>query len=1302
MLEQRDAFPHRLRRLVAILVVVLGMSLVIPAARIGADGAVPVWPMFHHDSAHTGLSAVNTAGNSGTLKWQYVPSNGSSGGTAVMSSPAIGADRTIYFGASNGNIYALDPAGSLKWEYGTARSIQSSPAVGPDGAVYIGSDDGNVYALNPDGSLKWKSQMGFSVTSSPAIGRDGTVYVTGLSVSALDPTTGVLKWQFQSPRNSGTHGSPAVGADGTIYVVADDCGYSGCATWLYALNPDGTVKWRAGSPNGGPLVGGDSYRGNAPAIAPDGTIYVTPNQGVGSCPPCFVGVLTAMSPSGTPKWTLPTGAAIENTPAIGADGTVYLYSSDSTIYAVNPDGTVKWRFPTGSWSESSPAIGADGTIYVGDQNGRLYALNPDGSLRWVYSAGVVVESSPAIDVDGTIYVGTGDPFYSGDQGSLLALNNANAVSHITPNTGGNAGQVTVTAVGSGFGLGATAMLSGGSGPSVSGTDVRVSPDGRSLTVTFDLTGQPPGARDFVVTDSTGSSTTLPGGFTVESGGGSNVQFHLFGPSYLRAGEGRTYYASFTNTGLVNAPGAVAFVTIPASIQVESPLPVFRAPDGTQTVLAVASSPDLPPGGFYNVPLRLNVPDIPAFAHQNFMLAATWSTGAEAALPQNDTSVRMSLVDASSDGSSAQLVTQVTGATATGDLSLHIAKATVPTASPSTLTVSQSAGETTLTAQFTEPDGDPIQWSVVVRSASDVWEALRKWALDAYGAISQARDVAAALKLLAETTQMTTWLEANGYITSDDAQTLLTDVQNMDDWELHVEAPGLVACLAAQEGPASQACSFAQSFLGLFRQAGIGPYLGHLGDALALQLSNLDDRCNNGDQVACDLVAAIVRTGEPSYNAQFAFLAAKRDFLHSKECAAGPGARLRAARESTCAPPQSGSATLEFQSITSGDPNDLTGPPGAGSQRWVSGSQPLGYDVFFSNEPTASAPGQTVKITDQLDVTSVDPSTASLGPITFGEHVLTPPPGATSFSGTVDLRPAVTLAVQVAAEIDRKSGLITWTYTSIDPTTGNPPTDPTSGFLPPDSIPPNGEGDVLFSVMPRAGLSTGTTISNQATVTFDVNPPIDTAVWRNSVDATPPVSEVQALPATESTAHFLVSWSGTDVGSGIAGYTIWVSEDGGPFTIWLDNTPQTSATYPGVVGHAYAFFSIAEDNAGNVEPAKSVPEATTKTVTTPTTTVTRPPCAAPGCLIAAAETGDACARQAIPPRVARELARGLHLFDEAQASGGRRARRLRRLARHTFKQAKARVLHAGKGKKATLSRACVEALVAAIEAAAAEM
>jgi len=60
--------------------------------------------------------------------------------------------------------------------------------------------------------------------------------------------------------------------------------------------------------------------------------------------------------------------------AVGADGTVYVGSDDSNLYAINPDGSEKWRVTTGGEVRSSPAIGSDGTIYVGSHDGRLYAI----------------------------------------------------------------------------------------------------------------------------------------------------------------------------------------------------------------------------------------------------------------------------------------------------------------------------------------------------------------------------------------------------------------------------------------------------------------------------------------------------------------------------------------------------------------------------------------------------------------------------------------------------------------------------------------------------------------------------------------------------------------------------------------------------------------------------------------------------------------------------------------------------------------------------------------------------------------
>ena len=48
----------------------------------------------------------------------------------------------------------MNPSGTLKWKYKTGGSIWSSPAIGSDGTIYVGSWDGNLYAINPVGTLK--------------------------------------------------------------------------------------------------------------------------------------------------------------------------------------------------------------------------------------------------------------------------------------------------------------------------------------------------------------------------------------------------------------------------------------------------------------------------------------------------------------------------------------------------------------------------------------------------------------------------------------------------------------------------------------------------------------------------------------------------------------------------------------------------------------------------------------------------------------------------------------------------------------------------------------------------------------------------------------------------------------------------------------------------------------------------------------------------------------------------------------------------------------------------------------------
>jgi hypothetical protein len=250
----------------------------------------------------------------------------------------------------------------------------------------------------------------------------------------------------------------------------------------------------------------------------------------------------------------------------------------------------------------------------------------------------------------------------------------------------------------------------------------------------------------------------------------------------------------------------------------------------------------------------------------------------------------------------------------------------------------------------------------------------------------------------------------------------------------------------------------------------------------------------------------------------------------------------------------------------------------------------------------------VVVTDQLDP-SFDWKTFALTGVGFGDTDLVIPAGSQHYQTTVDITEnGQAIEVDIELGINPQTGLVTAIFQTIDPRTQLPP-DVLTGFLPPEDGTGRGKGFFTYIVQPKAGLPTGTQIRNVATVIFDANAPITTDQADPhdptkgidpakqdliTIDAGPPTSSVAPLPATEDSADFTVSWSGQDDpgGSGIASYDVYVSDNGGPFTIWQSATTQTSATFDGVNGHSYAFYSIATDNVGHVEATPTAPQATT--------------------------------------------------------------------------------------------------------------
>ena len=299
-------------------------------------------------------------------------------------------------------------------------------------------------------------------------------------------------------------------------------------------------------------------------------------------------------------------------------------------------------------------------------------------------------------------------------------------------------------------------------------------------------------------------------------------------------------------------------------------------------------------------------------------------------------------------------------------------------------------------------------------------------------------------------------------------------------------------------------------------------------------------------------------------------------------------------------PPGGDGNFSAFVVNSNDPNEKTGP-GAGASGFVAAGAVMPYSVTFENDPAqATAAAQEVTVTDPLSP-NLDWTTFTLGDISFGANFIAVPAGLQSYTTSVDTTntDGTPLRVDVSAGIDLATGVVTWTFRSVDPATGQLPIGVQDGFLPIDDGSGRGMGTVYYDVKPLAGLATGTSFTNTASVIFDTNAPVVTDTVTNTIDAGAPTSTVAALPVTAGVS-FPVTWAGSDDtgGSGIASYNVYVSDNGGTFTPWLTGTTETSATYPGAYGHAYGFYSVATDNVGNVQPSPTVAQATTQVVATP--------------------------------------------------------------------------------------------------------
>ena len=275
-----------------------------------------------------------------------------------------------------------------------------------------------------------------------------------------------------------------------------------------------------------------------------------------------------------------------------------------------------------------------------------------------------------------------------------------------------------------------------------------------------------------------------------------------------------------------------------------------------------------------------------------------------------------------------------------------------------------------------------------------------------------------------------------------------------------------------------------------------------------------------------------------------------------------------------------------------DPNDIIGYVAeSGSKGIKDGVNNVYYTIQFENDKElATASAHEVTITDTLDANYFNLASFEPKSITIGDKSaeLT---GDKNFITTIDMRPEINAIAQVEGSFDEQNGIACWHISSLDPMTMEPTDDEMQGILP-VNYNGNGIGEVSFDISLNPGLKHQTEIPNRASIVFDVNEPIMTPTWTNTIDKIAPVSRVTDIVVkNDSTAQVL-----TDLFDELSGpwrYDVFVQYgEGSAWWKAAENVPADSIAEVRIYdGINHGFYVVLTDSAGNVERKEAIRECT---------------------------------------------------------------------------------------------------------------
>jgi len=326
----------------------------------------------------------------------YVPDASPLGSEAVQVVTSGGASNTLQL-----TVTARAAAvGHVKWRFqADDLYIRSRPGVAPDGTVYALDVGGHIYALTPAGGVKWiyNTAPGVAI-QAVEVGSDGTVYfASGNTIYALNPD-GSLKWKVSDPSGAFVGAGPTVGPNGNLYAVTEEAGLPN-GLGAITLSPEGQVL----SQRPGFVTGRGDDQPREIAFGAN-QFYFVMNNAIDQ-----TNGLHFFDLSGNFLFAVLAGGA-DHQPAVGAAGNIYSSMASNQLGEFDTSGHLLRSSILGSLT--APDISSDGTIYVG-ANLDVLALNPDLSTKWrhtissgaYFGGGPIVNSAAALVVVGVSDVG---------------------------------------------------------------------------------------------------------------------------------------------------------------------------------------------------------------------------------------------------------------------------------------------------------------------------------------------------------------------------------------------------------------------------------------------------------------------------------------------------------------------------------------------------------------------------------------------------------------------------------------------------------------------------------------------------------------------------------------------------------------------------------------------------------------------------------------------------------------------------------------------------------------------------------